>query len=135
MPRAQCRFTNRLLGQLLLVRHQPNTMRDLYFLCARGGGPGSSAVPTLIKIKVSDTETMYLAASSRNLAERLRDIYPRLEFSIIAASDLTPENHFDFGANRVAVIESGDDLARYASDPSTFPYEAHAIRYGEQADV
>ncbi|HUG78357.1 MAG TPA: hypothetical protein VML57_12835 [Burkholderiales bacterium] len=105
-------------------------MRELYFLCSRAAASeGPDWAGSLVMVKASESENMYLAASSRALAERILQLYPLSDATVVAASDLLSKYHFDFAAHRVAVIESDVDLAQFAKDRTTFPFEQCAVRY------
>jgi hypothetical protein len=77
---------------------------------------------------------MYLAGATRALAERLLQLFPVPDVTILAASELLSKYHVDFATRRVVVIESEVELALFAKDRSAFPFERHAIRY-RKSDV
>jgi hypothetical protein len=85
-------------------------------------------------IKAPDSENMYLAGSTRALAERLLQLFPVEHVTVVAASELLSKHHVDFASHRVVVIESEAELALFSKDRSSFPFERHAIRY-KKSDV
>ena len=110
-------------------------MRELYFLCSGAAVPeGPDWAGSLVMVKASDTENMYLAASTRALAERLLQLFPIPDVTVVAASQLLSKHHSDFASHRVAVIESDVELAQFVKDRSTFPFERYAIHY-RKSDV
>jgi hypothetical protein len=72
---------------------------------------------------------MYLAGTTRALAERLLALFPVPEVTVLAASELLAKYHVDFVSRRVVVIQSELELERFAKDRSAFPFERHAISY------
>lgn len=105
-------------------------MRELYFLCSRAtADEGPDWAGSLVMVKASDTENMYLAGTTRALAERLLQLYPVEHVTVVAVGELLSKHHADFASHRVVVIESEADLAQFAKDRSSFPFERHAIRY------
>jgi hypothetical protein len=72
---------------------------------------------------------MYLAGTTRALAERLLVLFPVPEVTVLAASELLAKYHVDFVSRRVVVIESEVELEQFAKDRSAFPFERHAISY------
>jgi len=110
-------------------------MRELYFLCSRATSPeGPEWADSLLLVKASETEDMYLAGTTRALAERLLQLYPVPHVTVVAASELLSKYHVDFVSRRVLVIESDVELAQFVRDRSTFPFERYAIRY-RKSDV
>jgi hypothetical protein len=85
-------------------------------------------------IKAPDSENMYLAGTTRALAERLLQLFPVEHVTVVAASELLSKHHVDFASHRVVVIESDVELAQFSKDRSSFPFERHAIRY-KKSDV
>lgn len=107
-------------------------MRELYFLCSQAAAAeGPDWAGSLVMVKASDTENMYLAGATRELAERLLQLYPVQHVTVVASSDLLSKHHVDFASHRVVVFESEPALAQFARDRSSFPFERHAIRYGK----
>ena len=105
-------------------------MRELYFLCSRATSPeGPEWADSLLLVKASETEDMYLAGTTRALAERLLQLYPVPHVTVVAASELLSKYHVDFVSRRVVVIESDVELAQFVKDRNTFPFERYAIRY------
>lgn len=105
-------------------------MRELYFLCSKATAPeGPEWAGSLLTVNASESERMYLAGATRALAERLLQLFPVPDVTILAASELLSKHHVDFAARRVVVIESELELAQFAKDRSSFPFERHAIRY------
>jgi hypothetical protein len=105
-------------------------MRELYFLCSRvSGGERPEWADALVTVKASPTEHMYIAAASRSLAEQLLALFPVRNVIVAAAHELLAKHHHDFKSIRVAVIESERDLAQFAADRNSFPFERCAIRY------
>ena len=110
-------------------------MRELYFLCSRAAAAeGPDWAGSLVMVKASDTENMYLAGTTQALAERLLQLYPVEHVTVVAASELLTKHHVDFASHRVVVIESEVELAQFAKDRSSFPFERHAIHY-KRSDV
>jgi hypothetical protein len=107
-------------------------MRELYFLCSRATAPeGPEWAGSLLTVKASATEEMYLAGTTRALAERLLQLFPVPHVTVVAASELLAKYHVDFVSRRVVVIESDVELVRFANDRSTFPFERYATHYGK----
>jgi hypothetical protein len=105
-------------------------MRELYFLCSRATAPeGPEWAGSLLTVNASGSESMYLAGTTRALAERLLALFPVPEVTVLAASELLAKYHVDFLTRRVVVIESEVELALFAKDRSAFPFERHAISY------
>ena len=105
-------------------------MRELYFLCSRATAPeGPEWAGSLLTVNASDSESMYLAGTTRALAERLLALFPVPDVTVLAASDLLAKYHVDFLTRRVVVIESEVELAQFAKDRNAFPFERHAISY------
>jgi hypothetical protein len=110
-------------------------MRELYFLCSRATAPeGPEWAGSLIMVKASETENMYLACTTRELAERILQLFPVPHVTVAAASELLSKHHVDFASHRVVVIESDVELAQFAENRSIFPFERYAIRY-RKSDV
>jgi len=110
-------------------------VRELYFLCSGATeSEGPDWAGSLVMVKASATENMYLAASTRALAERLLQLFPIPDVTVVAASQLLPKHHSDFVSHRVAVIESDLELAQFAKDRSAFPFERYAVHY-RKSDV
>jgi hypothetical protein len=104
--------------------------RELYFLCSRATAPeGPEWAGSLLTVNASDSESMYLAGTTRALAERLLALFPVPDVTVLPASELLAKHHVDFRTRRVVVIESDSELAQFAKDRSAFPFERHAIRY------
>jgi hypothetical protein len=103
-------------------------MRDLYFLCTPAEFvPAETTIGPLLMIKTSQTETMYIATASRELAERLLQLRPMRGVEIVATNEVASKRGVDFSANRVLVIDSEPTLEELLKDGSGFPYEKHAI--------
>ena len=52
-------------------------MRELYFLCSRATAPeGPEWAGSLLIVKASESENMYLAGTTRAIAERILQLYP-----------------------------------------------------------
>ncbi len=105
-------------------------MRELYFLCSRAGeAEGPDWAGSLVKVKASSNENMYIAGATRELAERLLKLFPVPHVTVVPGSKLLRKHHADFGVNRVVVIESEALLAEFVKDRSAFPFERHAIHH------
>ena len=105
-------------------------MRELYFLCSRAGeAEGPDWAGSLVVVKASAKENMYVAGGTRELAERLLQLFPVPHVSVVAGSKLLRKHHADFAATRVAVIESEAELDQFVKDRNAFPFEQRAIRY------
>lgn len=105
-------------------------MRGLYFLCSRAGeAEGPDWAGSLVVVRAPGAENMYIAGASKELAERLLELFPVPHVSVVPGSQLQKKHHADFGANRVAVIESEAQLAEFVRDRSRFPLEKCAIHY------
>ena len=103
-------------------------MRDLYFLRSPAAFvPVDKSIGPLVMIKTSQTESMYIAATSRELAERLLQLRPMQGVEIVTTDELPAKPRVDFSANRVLVIDSEPTLAELLEDGSSFPYEQYAI--------
>jgi tRNA G18 (ribose-2'-O)-methylase SpoU len=105
-------------------------MSDLFFLCSPAEfvlAEGSAG--PLVMIKTSQTESMYIAATSRRLAERVLQLRPMQGVEIIATSGLPSKSRIDFSKNRVLVIDSESTLEKLLKGDDRFPYEQHAIYY------
>lgn len=103
-------------------------MHDLYFLRSPAAFvPVDESTGPLVMIKTSQTESMYIAATSRQLAERLLQLRPMQGVEIITTDELPSKFRVDFYVNRVLVIDSESTLAELLKDGSGFPYEQHAI--------
>lgn len=110
-------------------------MRELYFLCSRAtAAEGPEWAGSLLIVKASETENMYLAGTTRAIAERILQLYPVPQVTVVAASELLSKHHVDFASRRVVVIESDAALEQFAKDRSTFPFERYAIHY-RKSDV
>jgi hypothetical protein len=110
-------------------------VRELYFLCSRSkASEGPEWSGSLVMVKASDTENMYIAAPTRALAEHLLQHFPIPDVTVVAASQLLSKHHSDFVSHRVAVIESDAELAQFVKDRSTFPFERYAVHY-RKSDV
>ena len=85
-------------------------------------------------VKANDTESVYIAAASRELAEKLRQSLPQPGFSVVATSELTASAYRDFNQHRVVVFETQEQLNEFTRDRGSYPYERVAIRYSEKLD-
>ena len=104
--------------------------RELYFLCSRSAArDGPEWADSLVKVQASPDETMYVAAATPALAERLRGHYALPEVTVIASAKLLAKHHHDFSVHRVLVIGSEAELALFTGQRDTFPFERLAIRY------
>lgn len=105
-------------------------MRELYFLCSRAGeAEGPDWAGSLVVVKASGSENMYVAGATHEIAARLLQLFPVPGVTVVAGSKLLKKHHADFAANRVAVIQSEAELDAFVKDRSAFPFERTAIRY------
>ena len=105
-------------------------MRELYFLCSRAGeAEGPDWAGSLVVVKAPGSESMYVAGATREIAERLLELFPVPNVTVVPGSKLLKKHHADFSANRVAVIQSDAELDAFVRDRSAFPFEKTAIRY------
>ena len=105
-------------------------MRELYFLCSRAGeAEGPDWAGSLVVVKTSSGESMYIAGATQQIAERLLKLFPVPQVTVVPGRKLLKKHHADFEAKRVAVIESEAQLAEFVKDRSKFPFEQSAVHY------
>jgi hypothetical protein len=104
-------------------------MNEAYFLMSPNSEGRSDWEWTLVKVKVSEAESAYVAAGTKELAASLAEMFPTgARPRIVARADLPPKCYRDFSATRVFLINSAETLARYkAEGSSTFPYSQHIV--------
>lgn len=105
-------------------------MRELYFLCSRAAeAEGPDWAGSLVMVKASPGENMYVAAATQELAERLLKLFPVPNVTVVPGTRLLKKHHADFETHRVAVIESEVQLAEFVKDRSGFLFEKVATHY------
>jgi hypothetical protein len=105
-------------------------METLYFLMSRNSVRGSTDWDwSLTKVKVSDTESAYVAAATKELAASLAELLPEtMRPQVVAKAKLPPKCYRDFSSTRVLLIDTAETLARYRAErSSTFPYGRHIV--------